>query len=100
MPLKSRYVRTYRRFININHKVENSQNILSTIESFLDVMESSYERSYHRKHKNKLHTYLSSSDKYVTMLLGTASSAGAFDWGSDELESFKSFLTEGFRIED
>ena len=78
----------------------NNKNILSTIESFLDVMESSYERSYHRKHKNKLHTYLSSSDKYVTMLLGTASSAGAFDWGSDELESFKSFLTEGFRIED
>ena len=78
----------------------NNKNILSTIESFLDVMESSYGRSYHRKHKNKLHTYLSSSDKYVTMLLGIASSAGAFDWGSDELESFKSFLTEGFRIED
>ena len=78
----------------------NNKDILSTIESFLDVMESSYGRSYHRKHKNKLHTYLSSSDKYVTMLLGIASSAGAFDWGSDELESFKSFLTEGFRIED
>ena len=27
MPLKSRYVRTYRRFININHKVENSQQV-------------------------------------------------------------------------
>ena len=75
----------------------NNKNILSTIESFLDVMESSYERSYHRKHKNKLHTYLSSSDEYVTMPLGTASSAGAFDWDSDELESLKCFLVEGFR---
>ncbi len=75
----------------------NNKNILSTIESFLDVMESSYGRSYRRKHKNKLHTYLSSSDEYVTMPLGTASSAGAFDWDSDELESLKCFLVEGFR---
>ena len=78
----------------------NNKTILSSIDNFLSVMESSYGRSYRRKHKNKLHTYLSSSDEYVTMPLGTASSAGAFDWDSDELESFKSFLTEGFRIED
>ena len=75
----------------------NNKNILSTIESFLDVMESSYGRSYRRKHKNKLHTYLSSSDEYVTMPLGTASRTGAFDWDSDELESLKCFLVEGFR---
>ena len=75
----------------------NNKDILSTIESFLDVMESSYGRSYRRKHKNKLHTYLSYSDEYVTMPLGTASSAGAFDWDSDELASLKCFLVEGFR---
>ena len=76
---------------------KKNKNILSSIESFLDVMESSYGRSYRRKHKNKLHTYLSSSDEYVTMPLGTASRAGAFDWDSDELESLKCFLVEGFR---
>ena len=27
MPLKSQYVKTYRKFININHKLVNSQNI-------------------------------------------------------------------------
>ena len=32
MPLKSRYVRTYRRFININHKVENSHAELTVME--------------------------------------------------------------------
>lgn len=74
----------------------NNTAILSSIDEFLSVMESSYGRQYQRKHKNKLHTYLSSSDKYVTMPFGLASKAGAFDWGSYELEPLKKFLIEGF----
>ena len=75
---------------------KNYKSILFSIDTFLASMESSYGRKYNRKHKNKLHTYLSSTDEYVTMQLGIASSAGAFDWSSDKLEPFKSFLTEGF----
>lgn len=48
------------------------------------------------KHKNALHTYLSTSDKYVTMSLGIVAKSGAFDWEKDELEPLKLFLTEGF----
>ena len=40
--------------------------------------------------------YLSSSDEYVTIPLGLASSAGAFDWNSSELDPLKRFLAEGF----
>ena len=75
---------------------KNNKTILSSVDRFLAEMESSYGRHYRRKHKNKLHTYFSSSDKYVTMPLGQASNAGAFDWGSSELEPLKSFLIEGF----
>ena len=75
---------------------KNSKNILSTVDEFLEDMETTYGRVYRRKHKNRLHTYLSSSDEYVTKPLGLASSAGAFDWGSDELSPLKRFLTEGF----
>lgn len=78
----------------------NFKDILSSIDLFLKTMESSYGRGYRRKHKNKLHTYLSSSDEYVTMPLGLASSAGAFDWDSSELEPLKCFLSEGFSVED
>lgn len=74
----------------------NNAAILSSIDKFLTEMESTYGRHYPRKHKNKLHTYLSGSDDYVTMPLGLASSAGAFDWGSCELEPLKNFLIEGF----
>lgn len=79
---------------------KNNINVLSSIDSFLATMESSYGRSYRRKHKNRLHTYLSSSDKYVTMPLGLASNAGAFDWNSDDLNPLKRFFTEGFGITD
>ena len=75
---------------------KNNKNILSSVDAFLSTMESAFGRSYRRKHKNMLHTYLSSSDKYVTMPIGVASSAGAFDWVSNELEPLKRFLTEGF----
>ena len=75
----------------------NIESILSSIDKFLTTMESSYGRSYHRKHKNRLHTYLSSSDEYVSMQLGLASKAGAFNWDSVYLEPLKRFLTEGFK---
>lgn len=79
---------------------KNFKDILSSIDLFLEAMESSYGRGYRRKHKNRLHTYLSSSDEYVTMPLGLASKAGAFDWDSSELEPLKCFLTDGFSVED
>ncbi len=75
---------------------KNNSNILPYIETFLKTMETSLGRNYRRKHKNRLHVYLSCTDKYVAMPIGTASSAGAFDWSSDELEPLKNFLTEGF----
>lgn len=78
---------------------KDNKEILSSIDTFLETMELSFERRYHRIHKNKLHMYLSSSDEYVTMPLGLASSAGAFDWNSSELEPLKRFLGEGFTNE-
>ena len=75
---------------------KNNKPILSSVDSFLSEMESVYERNYRRKHKNILHTYLSSTDRYVTMQIGLAASAGAFDWGSAELVPLERFLLEGF----
>lgn len=75
---------------------KNSDQILSLVDSFLATMETTFERVYRRKHKNKLHTYLSSSNEYVTMQIGTASQSGAFDWNSDELIPLRDFLADGF----
>jgi len=75
---------------------DNGKEISSSIEAFLLEMEKSYGRKYRRKHKNVLHTYLSTSDEYVTMPLGMASKAGAFSWDSTYLAPLKSFLSGGF----
>lgn len=75
---------------------EDNKDILSSIDSFLTQMELSYGRQYRQKHKNRLYTYLASSEKYVTMPLGLASTAGAFNWDSIYLEPLKKFIAEGF----
>lgn len=77
----------------------NGESILSSIYAFLETMESSFGRSYHRKHKNILHTYFSSSEEYVTMPLGLASRVGAFNWSSNKMNPLKCFLTEGFSVQ-
>ena len=76
----------------------NNKDILSSVDTFLETMENSYGRIFHRKHKNKLHTYLSTNDKYVTMPLGLASKAGAFNWDSVCLDPLKCFLEDGFNL--
>lgn len=75
---------------------KDHESIQSSVDTFLAMMELSYGRNYRRKHKNKLHMYLSSTDEFVTMPIGVASQAGAFDWSSNELEPLKTFLAEGF----
>lgn len=79
---------------------ENRDNVLSSIDSYLVKMETQYDRNYTKRHKNKLHTYLSSHDKFVTMPLGVASKAGAFNWKSEDLDEFKFFLASGFETID
>ena len=74
----------------------DNDEILSAVDAFLDKMELCYNRRYHQKHKNRLYTYLSSSNNYVAKLIGTASKAGAFDWNSIELKPLESFLINGF----
>ena len=77
---------------------KNGTNILSFIDEFLSKMKSFYGGTYNREHKNKLYTYLSSSNKYVSMPLGIAAKAGAFDWDNKYLLPLKNFLTKGFDI--
>lgn len=45
-----------------------------------------------RPHKNRLSTYLSLSNDYVTLKLGESARAGAFDFDAPELSPLKAFL--------
>ena len=47
-------------------------------------------------HKCRLHAYLSTSDKLVSLKIGEAAKAGAFDWHSEQLDPLRTILAEGF----
>ncbi len=50
-------------------------------------------------HKSRLHAYLSTSDELVSLKIGEAAKAGAFDWHSKRLDSLRNVLAEGFHEE-
>ncbi len=65
-----------------------AKNILSAADAALE----QYRPQLRRLHKNRLHTYFSLTDKFVSLKVGEAASAGAFDWDAPEIESLKTFF--------
>lgn len=61
--------------------------------SFLQICEKFRRADFKRRHKNKLHFFLSATDKYVGMKVGEAARAGAYDWDNVALSELKRFLT-------
>lgn len=73
---------------------ENDDAVLNEVETFLSDLESRCVLSFPRRFKAKLHTYFSIEDKYVSLKIGEAAKAGAFNWYSSNLNQIKSFLSE------
>lgn len=72
----------------------HSQNILYEIDFFLHTLEKHHNRKFPRIFKNRLHTYLSTHNDYVSCKIGEAAAIGAFDWNSSALDALRDFLSE------
>lgn len=72
------------------------KDVLEKIDAFLSQMRLSFGFSHNKAFKNKLHTYLSITDKFVGLKLGEAASAKAFNWQDGSLTFFKTFFQEVF----
>lgn len=70
--------------------------VMDSIDSFLKTLEVKHQREFPHRFKTKLHTYFSVTDRYVSLKIGEAASAGAFDWESDAMNKLKAFITEIF----
>ncbi|MBR6422326.1 hypothetical protein IKS86_06410 [bacterium] len=70
---------------------------ISEIDSFLSDLEKREIRIFPRRFKTRLHTYFSITDDFVSLKIGEAAKAGAFDWNSPKLDQIKSFLEEMIR---
>ena len=68
--------------------------MLDEINLFICKLKDKELRSFPRKFKTRLHTYFSITDNYVSLKIGEAAKAGAFNWESPKLSPLKSFLYE------
>ena len=73
---------------------DKGPDILEDILRFMNDLEKKYDRVFQREFKTKLHTYFSVTDKYVSLKIGEAARAGAFNWSSEKLTPLKRFLLE------
>lgn len=67
---------------------------LEQIQVFLDNLEKRRQKPFARMFKTKLHTYFSVHNDYVSLKIGEAAAAGAFDWDNAALNPLKNFLQE------
>ena len=73
-------------------KEHNSQIIIQEIMTFMKTLENNYNRTFPHEFKTKLHSYFSITDNFVSMKIGEAARAQAFDWSHENLIPLKNFL--------
>lgn len=64
---------------------------------FDDQMNDKYHSIGPHMHKSRLHTLFSVNEDFISLKIGEAAKAGAFDWGSMYLEQLKQVISQGFK---
>ncbi len=75
---------------------KNREHIFEQVDDFLNTMKLTHGFNYPRIFKNRLHTYLSVKNEFVSFKIGEAAKANAFDWKSEKLDDFRSLLLRAF----
>jgi len=73
---------------------QSANDTLEEIDLFLRRLESRCQRTFSRIFKARLHTYFSVHNDYVSLKIGEAAAAGAFDWNNTALKPLRSFMQE------
>lgn len=73
---------------------QSADATLEEIGLFLARLENRHQKVFSRIFKAKLHTYFSVHNDYVSLKIGEAAAAGAFDWDNIALKPLKSFIQE------
>ena len=73
---------------------ESRAELLEEIQRFMDLLHKKNHREFPHAFKTKLHTYFSITDAFVSMKIGEAARAGAFNWGHEKLRPMQDFLLE------
>lgn len=68
----------------------------SDVTSFVSRMKEKYHSISAHEHKSKLHSFFSVNENLISLKIGEASRAGAFDWNSNYLQPLKDIIEQGF----
>ena len=77
-------------------KDENAQEMRHDVQDFVVSIRDKYKSIKSHEHKSRLHTYFSVNENYISLKIGEAATAGAFDWGSENLLPLKELIEAGF----
>ena len=66
------------------------------IQDFIDQIIEKYDSIGSHEHKSRIHTYLSVNKDFISMKIGEAAKAGAFDWEDEHLSSLRNLIAAGF----
>ena len=66
------------------------------VQDFVNLAKEKYNSISAHEHKSRLHTFFSVNEKYISLKIGEAAKAGAFDWSSHWLVPLRELISEGF----
>jgi len=75
---------------------EHAGEMRTDVISFINEIKKNYGTVTVHEHKSRLHTYFSINEAYISLKIGEAAKAGAFNWESEKLEGLKELIGEGF----
>ena len=76
---------------------DDSEEIKGKASEFINGVDGHWPgRLVSHKHKGRLHAYLSTDDRLVSLKVGEAAQAGAFDWRSEKLAPLRAVIEGGF----
>ena len=73
-----------------------SKELRYDVQQFVDQIKNRYSSVSTHEHKSRLHTYFSVNEGFISLKIGEAAAAGAFDWDNDKLIPLRAVLEEGF----
>ena len=74
---------------------ERADDYRSDVQAFIEQINQKYGSITTHVHKGRLHTYFSVKDNLVSLKVGEAARAGAFDWNHEHLQSLRKLIEEG-----
>ncbi len=77
-------------------KAEYADDMQKDIQGFINEVKNKYGSVSAHEHKSRLHTYFSVNEGFISLKIGEAALAGAFDWGSEKLNGLKELMAAGF----